>query len=85
MLTTILSFGVGFCTGWVAKSLSIGEDPNTIWENSKKAATDAGEYVSEKAGEAKDATVEKVTDIKNKVTKKKAVQDVVNPDGTPAK
>ena len=83
MLTTALSFVVGFCTGWVAKSYSIGEDPNTMWENSKKAATDAGNAVAEKATEAKDAVTEKVTDIKGKVSKKKTAE-VVNADGTPA-
>jgi hypothetical protein len=82
MLTTVLSFTLGFCTGWLAKSYSIGEDPNTMWENSKKAATEAGTVVVEKAGEAKDAVTEKVTDIKKKVSKKNQA-DAVNPDGTP--
>ncbi len=81
MLTGIIGFGLGFCTGWVAKSISIGEDPNTIWENSKKAAGDAGSVVSEKATEAKDAVTGKVTELKGK---KKAKAEVVNPDGTPA-
>jgi hypothetical protein len=82
MVSTVLSFAIGFCTGWLAKSYSIGEDPNTMWENSKKAATEAGTVVAEKAGEAKDAVTEKVTDIKKKVSKKNQA-DAVNPDGTP--
>ena len=83
MLNSIISFGIGFCTGWLAKSYSIGEDPNTIWENSKKAAQDAGTAVADKAAEVKDTVTEKVTEIKTKKGKKEKAE-VVNPDGTPA-
>lgn len=83
MLNSIISFGIGFCTGWLAKSYSIGEDPNTIWENSKKAAQDAGTAVADKATEVKDTVAEKVTEIKSKKNKKEKTE-VVNSDGTPA-
>lgn len=84
MIGHVISFGLGFCTGWLAKSMSIGEDPNTIWENSKKAATDAGTAVADKATEVKDTVAGKVTEIKNNKKAKKAAAEVVNPDGTPA-
>lgn len=85
MISHGLCFLSGVAVGWLWKSYSIGEDPNTIWENSKAEVNKVGNTVTTKATEVKDTVTEKVTEIKGKTKKAAAQPEVLNADGTPAK